>query len=128
MGLPACDVRDVALAHVKSLYLDEVVDKRHLLLTTKEPQSFQQYAKWLSEEFTPKGYKISTKLAPNMLLKLVGMFDKRIAFVVPILGKSPTFDNSRYLNTFGIQPYDPRKSMIEMAYTMIEKGFIPKKY
>lgn len=126
--LPSVDVRDVALAHIKSLSNNEVVGRRNILISNTEPFTFQTYAKWLSEEFGPKGYKISTMVAPNRLLKMVSCFDKRLEAVIPLLGKSPKFDNSRYINVLGIQPHDPKKSLIDMAYSMIEKGHIPKKY
>jgi nucleoside-diphosphate-sugar epimerase len=128
LSLPLCDVRDVALAHVRSLQFYEVVGKRHLLVSTREPHNLKQYALWLKEEFGSKGYSISTREAPNFLLKLVGMVNKTVAFVVPMLGKVPNFDNARFVDVLKIQPIDPRKTMIDMTYSMIERGFIPKKF
>jgi hypothetical protein len=126
--LPACDARDVALVHIKSLSQDDVVGTRNLLVSMNEPQTFRQYAIWLKEEFASKGYCISTMQAPNFLIKLASYFDKSIAFVVPVLGKIPKFDNSRYVNVFKIKPIEPKRSLIDMTYSMIERGFIPKKY
>jgi hypothetical protein len=83
---------------------------------------------WLKEEFGLKGYNIPTRVAPSFLLKIYGLFDKTVAFVCPVLGKRPVFNNDRFKNVLKINPIDSKKSVIDMAYSMIEKGYIPKKY
>lgn len=128
MGLPPVDIRDVASVHIKSLTMDNVVGKRFLLVSTTDAVPLLTFAKWLSDEFSSKGYSIPLTPAPSFLLKISTIFDKRITFLLPYLEKFPKFDNSRYLTTFGIQPYDPKKSLVEMTYSMIEKGLIPKKF
>ena len=67
-------------------------------------------------------------IGTNLLLKLFSFLDKTIAIIVPWLDKTPKFDNDRFLNVLNIQPIGPKKSIIDMAYSMIERGFIPKKY
>ncbi len=38
--------------------LNEAVGKRHLIVTSAEPESFKELALILQEEFEPKNYKI----------------------------------------------------------------------
>jgi hypothetical protein len=78
---PVCDVRDVATAHVKSLSSPEAVSNRHLIVSTVEASSFGSWAIILDEEFRPKNYNVPTKLAPNMLLKVLSCFDKTLKLV-----------------------------------------------
>ena len=46
----------------------EAFSNRHLLVQRSE--TMKEYAMWLKEEFEPKGYKITTWVAPNIFLKL----------------------------------------------------------
>jgi nucleoside-diphosphate-sugar epimerase len=122
---PLCDVRDVALAHYRAMTLPQAVNNRHLIVSKNDTDSLQQTAIWLNEEFSPKGYCISTKLAPDFLVKIIGLFDRGVAFLVPVLSKKPKFDNTRYTSVLGIKPIDTKKSVIDMAHSLIEKGLIP---
>lgn len=71
---PGIDVRDVALAHIKSIKSSKALSKRHLIIAKDEPDTMQQYALWIKEELEPKGYSICTRVAPNFLLKLYRYF------------------------------------------------------
>lgn len=78
----------------------------------------------LKDEFEPKGYRIVTTVAPNCLLKIYGLFDRTVRMVTPFLGKRCFFSNERYINVLGITPIEVKKSINDMAYTMIERGFV----
>ncbi len=66
------DVRDIAKIHVLALENKKANGKR-FIVTTEEPIAFQQVAKILKSN----GYgKVSTKLAPNFLLKIMGYIDR----------------------------------------------------
>ncbi|MDG1762621.1 MAG: aldehyde reductase, partial [Flavobacteriaceae bacterium] len=68
------DVRDIAKIHVLALE-NEKADGKRFIVTTEEPYAFQQVAKILKSN----GYdKVSTKLAPNFLLKLLGNIDRSL--------------------------------------------------
>ena len=90
--------------------------------------TLKSYALVLEEEFKRKGYNLPTTVAPNFLVKFYGFFDKTVKFVVPILGSRCRFSNDRFIQVLEIQPVDYRKSIIDMAYDMIEKGIITKRY
>lgn len=48
--------------------------------------------------------------------------------VIPMLGVKYSFDNSRMINVLGVTPIDLKTTLIEMTYSLIERGFIPKKF
>jgi dihydroflavonol-4-reductase len=65
------DVRDIAKIHVLALENEKASGKR-FIVTTEKPYAFQELAKILKSN----GYdKVSTKLAPNFLLKIMGYID-----------------------------------------------------
>jgi hypothetical protein len=45
-----------------------------------------------------------------------------------MLGIKTNYDNSRLVNELKIQPTELKKSLIDMAYSLIERGIVPKKY
>ncbi len=45
-----------------------------------------------------------------------------------MLGIKTNYDNSRLVNVLKIQPTELKKSLIDMAYSLIERGIVPKKY
>lgn len=58
------------MAHIKAIKSAEAVNQRFMLIADQSPNTMQEYAQWIKEEFEPKGYKITTRVAPNFLLKL----------------------------------------------------------
>jgi len=47
--------------------------------------------------------------------------------VLPLYGRFFTFDHQRSIKELGIEYIDAKKSLIEMAYKMIDMGMIPDK-
>lgn len=45
-----------------------------------------------------------------------------------MLGVKSNFDNSRMINVLKIEPTNMKDTVVDMAYSMIEKGILPKKY
>ena len=68
------------------------------------------------------------KVAPNFLIKLYGWFDREVGFITPMLGAKPQFDNQRMVQVLKVKPRSTKDGIIEMAYSMIERGFIEKRY
>ena len=121
-----CDVRDVALAHIKAMTIAEAVNNRHIIATTVDCNSMLEFALILAAEFDPKGYNVPTKVAPNFFVRLASVFDKSVNLITPMLGKKFKFENSRLRNVLQIEPIPLKKTIIDMANSMIEKGKITK--
>jgi hypothetical protein len=45
-----------------------------------------------------------------------------------MLGVTSRYDNSRMKNVLKIEPIGLRSTIVDMAYSLIEKNIIPKKY
>lgn len=62
-SLGIVDVRDVALAHLKAIQVDEAKNQR---FTASEGDYWQKdFAAMLAEEFVPRGFKVTTAEAPT---------------------------------------------------------------
>ena len=63
------------------MLIPECKNNRHLIVTSSQATSFQDWALILDKEFRAKNYKLPTKVAPNTMIKFVGIFDKTIRMV-----------------------------------------------
>ena len=124
INLVIVDVRDVAAAHVAAMTLPNASGKRHILTGTN--MWFQEVAKIYSEEFYPMGYNVPVRVAPYFLLKLVSFFDKTIRMIMPMWGVHTKYNNNRMISVLGIEPRPIKDTVLDMAYSMIERGLIKK--
>ena len=105
------DVRDIAKIHVLALENDKADGKR-FIVTTEEPFAFQEVAKILKSN----GYdKVSTKLAPNFLLKLLGNFDREAKSMRSFICKTYNVDVSLTTKTFDWNPIPFKKTVLDTA-------------
>ena len=81
----------------------------------------------LSKEFKPQGYKIPSMKVPKFLLRVVGLWDAAAAAVVSSIGKQIKYDNTRAREMLGMTFIPSQKSVIDMAYSLIDLGIVPDK-
>ncbi|XP_071498585.1 uncharacterized protein [Diadema antillarum] len=125
INFPVCDVRDVARAHVIAMTLPEAAGNRHII----SPYNlwFKEMSEILRPEFRDKGYRPPTSVAPGFLLRFAGLFSQNAKTISQLSGHVAKFSDTRLRHVLGITPYDPKDSLIDMAYSCIEKGFIVRK-
>jgi dihydroflavonol-4-reductase len=105
------DVRDIAKIHVLALE-NEKADGKRFIVTTEEPYAFQQVAKILKSN----GYdKVSTKLAPNFLLKIMGYIDREAKSMRSFIGKTYNGDVSSTMEVFDWNPIPFKKTVLDTA-------------
>ena len=94
------DVRDIAKIHVLALENKEASGKR-FIVTTEKHYAFQDVAKILKSN----GYdKVSTKLAPNFLLKLMSNFNREAKSMKSFIGNTYNGNISSTMKTFNWKP------------------------
>ncbi|XP_077988235.1 uncharacterized protein LOC144442737 [Glandiceps talaboti] len=125
VNYPVVDVRDVAAAHIRAMSIPEAVGHRHVLAAGN--MWFKEMALALQKEFQPQGYDIPTSLAPKFALRIAALFDGTVKYMLPSIGKVATLDNTRMKDILGIQPISMDKSFVDMGYSLIETGAVPKK-
>jgi len=105
------DVRDVARLHVKAVTAEGASGKR-FIAATADPMEMAKMAAILRNA----GYsKVPNRNAPNILLKIMGLFDSETRLMVPLLGKRAALDNSATFEVLGWQPTPIETSVTEMA-------------
>ncbi|KHN87491.1 NADPH-dependent aldehyde reductase ARI1 [Toxocara canis] len=119
------DVDDVALAHIRAMRNSDTDDQR--ILITACTMSFRQIAQVLRKEFAPQDYSVPRLRVPFFMIRLYSLLDEEAREVVRLGKYVEYFDNSKAKQLLGMTFKDPRISLIEMAYDMIERGIIPKR-
>ncbi len=123
--LPSVDVRDCAVAHINALTAPSAVGHRHILVS--DHMWMPEIAEIIKNEFQPQGYNVPTRTVPYFLLKIGSFFDKRVKRLLPTVGVTMNFDNTRMKEELGLkQTYSAKQSILDMCYSMIELGFIKK--
>ena len=85
---------------------------KRFIVTTEEPYAFQEVAKILKSN----GYdKVSTKLAPNFLLKIMSYLDREAKSMRSFVGKTYNGNVSLTMKTFDWKPIPIEKTVLDTA-------------
>jgi nucleoside-diphosphate-sugar epimerase len=122
LGWALVDVRDVAIAHVTAMTHPRAAGQRFILAS--EHVAMREIAGILAARFTPLGFKIPLRRVPSWLLKLIAMWDKTVALVVPELGQRQDVSNARAVAVLGWQPRGVAAMVVDMADSMIRHGVV----
>lgn len=90
-GLPAVDVRDVAEMHIRALERPETANER--ILAVASSVWIADLAKAIAEDYPER--RISTRRAPNFVVKLLALFDPAIRSIVPTLDVEHPVSNAK---------------------------------
>ena len=105
------DVRDIAQIHVQALENEKANGKR-FIVSTEKAHSFQEMAQILKSN----GYdKVSTRLAPNFILKFMSNFNKDMKGMRPFIGNTFNGDVSETMKTFNWNPISLQKTVLDTA-------------
>ena len=120
------DVRDVAAAHIAAMEKSEAAGNRYLLVHN-ETIALRQITEILATEFRPQGYKVPTKPVPKAGMWIAKFFNAAAKQLYPLIGKHLTWSNEKMKSELGIEPQKFETTVIDMGYSVIELGLVPKK-
>ncbi|MCA0931750.1 NAD-dependent epimerase/dehydratase family protein [Lutimonas saemankumensis] len=110
------DVRDVAKIHVAALE-NKAANGQRFIVSTEKAYSFQQMAQILKSN----GYdKVSTKVAPNFLLRFLANFNADLKGMLPYIGNTFNGDISATMDTFDWKPLPIEKTVLDTAKSVQE--------
>ena len=117
-GFSTCDVRDVALAHIRAMERPEAAGHRHLIVDRF--LWFADFARIINDAVP--GANAPTRVAPDLLIRFLGLFDSGIRSITSSLGRVTRSDNTRMREVLGIEPRDARESVGEGARWLRASG------
>jgi len=84
-------------------------------------------AKALAKDFGSHGYRIPRFQVPYFVVYLYSFVDAQSRQILDRIGYEIKFDNSKAKDLLGIDFKNPSESLVEMAYSLIERGILPKR-
>lgn len=110
------DVRDVAKIQVEALENEQAKGQR-FIVATDTAHAFKE----ISEHLSRNGYeKVSTKVAPNFIVKFLAYFNSEMKGMLPYVGKKYEGDIHKTKNIFNWTPI-PFKQMVLDTAKSVEK-------
>lgn len=120
MGL--VDVRDVAAAIILAMQTPEAAGNR--FLCSGGTMWVKDIAALLHKKYASRGYKINTLEFPVFIVKLLALFDKKIALVVGSLGWDYELSSEKAKGMLKWNPRSAEEALLAMADSLIEQGYL----
>lgn len=117
VAYPIVDVRDVAAAHVAALETPEAGGRR--LIACADSLSLKAIGDILREAFPDYAKKVPTATLPDAIVRLIALFDRSIATVIPDLGVKPKADTAYVTDLTGVSFRAAREAVIDAAAALI---------
>jgi dihydroflavonol-4-reductase len=121
LGFSLVDVRDVAELELLAMTAPGAAGKR--LIATDRFLWMADIAEILRERLGDDASKVPTRVAPNLLIKAVGIFDASVRSFTGDLGKATDFSNQR-ARDLGWAPRPVEDSIVDTARSLQEHGIV----
>ncbi len=120
LGFVVVDVRDVADLHIRAMTAPAAGGER--FLAVDRFMWMADVGRVLRERLGPAAAKVPTRIAPNLLIRAMGMFDPSVRSIVSDLGESPAYTAEKAKTMLGWQPRPVEDSIAQTAQSLIERG------
>jgi nucleoside-diphosphate-sugar epimerase len=119
LGCAPVDVRDIADAHYRAMFMDAAAGQR--FCCANPHLWFSEIAELLAKH----GYDVPEKPVPNWLFRLVALFDPQTRVVLPELGLRSDLDASKAKRLLGWNPRPTLETILETAAKLREMHQAP---
>lgn len=120
IGFSTVDVRDIALMHIRAMEREESIG--HRIIGSQRFLWFSDMARILKQEFPDR--KIATRVAPNLVIRGLALFDPAIRSIVPGLGRREDVSNTKAREMLGIEFRDCSASIGEAGNFLVEQALV----
>jgi dihydroflavonol-4-reductase len=112
------DVRDVAEMVLKAMITPEAAGKRFIASTARIP--LQEFANILHRNFASRGYRVPTRILPDIMIRLIALFIPKVKNVADQLNWNYAFstEQARSVLEWQTRPYEG--TILQMAESLIE--------
>jgi nucleoside-diphosphate-sugar epimerase len=98
---PIVDVRDVAAAHVEAVFRPQAAGKRYLI--GEGQLSPYKLGQILARELPDLRSKVPKFELPDVVVRFLSLFDKRLRTILPELGEQKDYTNARVQSELGLR-------------------------
>jgi len=122
LGFPIVDVRDLIDLHIKVMTHPEGGGQRWA--ASSDFLWMTEVAAVLKAHFGAGARKVSTRVAPDLLIKIAALFKQEYRSLLPDLGKRQDFSAYKAEKLLGWQHRPARDAVIATAQSLIEKKLV----
>ena len=122
IAYPIIDVRDCASIHVAAMTAKEAGGRR--LMGASETLWFSKIGDILKENY-PQYKTLPKGELPNIIVRLVGLFDERVKGIIPDLGTFHEADSAYVTNITQVMPRPAKEAILSAAESLIANGKMP---
>ncbi len=97
---------------------------QRFLAVAGEFLSFQQISRVLRARLGEAARRAPTRVLPDWVLRVMSLFDKEVAQIVPELGKQNQASNQKARNLLGWTPRSNEDALLATASSLIELGLV----
>jgi dihydroflavonol-4-reductase len=116
------DVRDVASALILAMTTPEAAGNRFICPATT--LWVKEIVDILLKKYAGRGYKIPTTQFPAFLVRLLALFDNKVARVAGDIGWDYNLSDEKIKRVLKWSPRPAEEAILSMAESLIEQGFV----
>ena len=118
MAFGVVDVRDVADLHLRAMR-DPAAKGERFLAVAGPTVTMLDVAHLLKQRLGADADRVSTRLIPDWVLRLVALFDRQVAQIIPELGKVRAASNDKARRLLGWSPRSPQEALLATAESLL---------
>lgn len=122
LGYPTVDVRDVVSLHFLVLNDESAANQRFAATANTLP--FQSLAKALKHALPKEARKVGTLSLPNLLVRVLSLFDPSVRGVLSELGYMATVSSGFARERYGWKPRPAEEAGVATAQSLIDLGHL----
>ncbi len=122
ISFPVCDVRDVALAHVEAMLRPAAANQR-FIVANGEVRLFD-LGQRLADVCPDLANKAPRYELPDLAVRALALFDRRLRTIVPELGRERVWSNARTRDVLGLTFRCPNEAIVASARSLRELKLI----
>lgn len=122
LGFVFVDVRDVADLHIRAMTSPAAGGER--FLAVDRFLWMQEVARILRERLGSAAAKVPTRVAPNLLIRAMALFDPSVRSILSDLGESFSYTAEKAKTTLGWEPRPIEDSIADTAQSLIDRGLV----
>ncbi len=117
VGMSMVDVRDLAELHVRAMEAPGAAGQR--FIAASEFVWFAEVAEFLREALGDRAAKVSTRVAPDLLTRLIALFNADLRQLVPLLGQHKTMSSEKAANLLDWHGRSIRESIADAGRSIL---------
>ncbi|WP_278265706.1 NAD-dependent epimerase/dehydratase family protein [Nocardia sp. AG03] len=121
-GWSPVDVRDLAVAQRLAMEVPAAEGNRYIC--AGEPLWMGDLAKLLARDYAEQGFRVPTRVLPDVLIRVVALFDKSVRLTLPTLGRTECVSADKARRELGWTMRPIEQTVRDTADSLIAFGIV----